>query len=405
MPDRIQTNIEDLFSYLIAQLPWLTDSEKFSGQSVFAELVRLIDDIFEEFESRHRFDNDHMIKLIEYWYESETIITTFNYDTITEKYYYEHLKCKLKILVHNVDGNQCAIYCRRVRKNDDRPKIQYNANSKQLYIHFHVGFREMINGDSLAEFLDQIDHQDEYKSLPQSLQQFVSSLSIKLISDLNRPAQLTYLYQLPLINILGRSGIGVFGGEKEPTFRYFKLHGSRNWHYSGDNEKANDPIYFEPFPNQDYTEDRQGLLPVIIPPVLNKDRFYDNVTLAVQWREALKNASDHDVNSLFFIGYSMPLSDSSVRYFFNRALSRKSSMPTVSIVNDLRTPEQKATVLRNYLLSLTSLNPEQVEQWISDASSKMDGEADNIRFDWSLSLLNGNEHSTAEKLVKYFDSQ
>ena len=115
----------------------------------------------------------------------------------------------------------------------------------------------------------------------------------------------------------------------EPTesFTYLKLHGSVNWHYSGRQDFYGETIYYSDISawglNQSdsesqsllYAEDKDIL---IIPPVLEKTTFFNNETVRALWQNA-SLALDQAIR-VFVIGYSLPISDLSMRFFLKKSL-------------------------------------------------------------------------------------
>lgn len=142
------------------------------------------------------------------------------------------------------------------------------------------------------------------------------------------------LYRLPLTPVHVRVG-------ESPTtlkaskrlFHLIKLHGSINWFYSGIEGFPGDQVYLRPVdtdsPLTDGMDERDpqygrskatfprlliDKIPLIIPPVTEKSRFYSNQTLRSLWwdaREALSCAEE-----IFCVGYSLPPTDLTTKMFF-----------------------------------------------------------------------------------------
>ena len=123
-------------------------------------------------------------------------------------------------------------------------------------------------------------------------------------------------------------------------FTFLKLHGLIDWFFSGNTEYENEPIfYYRPYNTQTSSAaeharddcfmrgsshhfgpdippvwDKQ---PFIVPPLVEKTPFFKHHLLRSQWTlasQALKRA-----RRLFFIGYSMPLTDLTIRYLLTTA--------------------------------------------------------------------------------------
>ena len=109
-----------------------------------------------------------------------------------------------------------------------------------------------------------------------------------------------------------------------------KLHGSSNWFWAG--ETTADEIYFSEGQEKDYDNVVMGLKPYIIPPVLDKNDFYNHIAIRALWQKAeqlLKKADE-----IYIVGFSFPQTDLSVRYLFQSSL--RNSNPNIYVVNRAR---------------------------------------------------------------------
>lgn len=116
------------------------------------------------------------------------------------------------------------------------------------------------------------------------------------------------------------SGHEDYKGEKLPYV--LKMHGSINWLWAG--MTPSDPIYCAG-KNESilYDEGTSGLKPFIIPPVLDKNRFYNNNILQSIWQTAFRYLTLSFNEELYIIGFSFPESDVSIKYFFKRIISER----------------------------------------------------------------------------------
>lgn len=165
------------------------------------------------------------------------------------------------------------------------------------------------------------------------------------------------LYDLPLSSLRLRSA-GTFGRPEVTTFRLIKLHGSINWYYSGVEGFAGEQVYFRAVnsesPNRDdwggksatdrqikrLSKDKRRL---IIPPVAEKSRFYENRTVRALWvaaRDAVLEADE-----VLFVRYSLPESDLTMKLFL-QAFAR----PRKVTIVDIEAPgtEKGQQLLRRY---------------------------------------------------------
>ena len=145
----------------------------------------------------------------------------------------------------------------------------------------------------------------------------------------------SHMYPPYLVNVRARSGVGLYGGNEIQTLSLLKLHGSVNWYYSGRIDFFGEDVLFAPVgydvgDNENIREpasrDKEIL---IIPPLLEKTRYFNNETVRKIWQEAgdaLERAA-----RVYIIGYSFPDSDLAMRFFVRRHL--RSHQTEVSIVN------------------------------------------------------------------------
>ena len=107
-----------------------------------------------------------------------------------------------------------------------------------------------------------------------------------------------------------------------------KLHGSVNWFYVKDNESSQ--IYCA-----NCEDDESKLLgqynPLIIPPVLDKTAFYNNLTIRNLWQKAFKYLSE--AKNIYIIGFSLPKTDMSVRFLFESALKVNKNNSNIYIID------------------------------------------------------------------------
>ncbi len=156
------------------------------------------------------------------------------------------------------------------------------------------------------------------------------------------------LYQTPMSHINSRGGAITYP-ESSDTFKLLKLHGSTNWYYSGSGY-AGDQIYYRgPNDAEDQelvTKNKRGLKPFLIPPLLDKTTFYFSHAVQVQWRmfkEALLNAE-----YICFIGYSFPLSDTTIVSLFEEIVMSRGQIRGIALVKE-KTEAAYSAVKERYL--------------------------------------------------------
>lgn len=105
---------------------------------------------------------------------------------------------------------------------------------------------------------------------------------------------------------------------KEPSFELLKLHGSSNWFWSGTDSFRGETVYFGDW-DDDLAEHRD-LRPVIVPPVLDKGRHFRFNAIQALWQSAAQALRRSD--RVFCLGYSIPATDLTVRYWLGEAVSK-----------------------------------------------------------------------------------
>jgi len=277
-------NVEVLLTYLYQDMPWETASQLYLEKSAFLQISQIIADYITDCEKKV-FEEKEKIpgwteKFVSYLHENEATIATFNYDTIIE--------ClSLKYLEN---------------------KAPYKPD----------------------------------------------------IPDLD----ISNLYNIPLTPLHIRTGESTggswFGVDRNKTYKHrlLKLHGSANWYYSEDMILSAQQVYYshdyieltlnENLSHEEYDEknrilnrSKTGLSPLIIPPVADKNLFYNITLVKTLWRNFYKAVEEAD--EIYCIGYSLPQTDLSTRIFFSAVMDNPSKK--VYLVN---LQEGSADLINNY---------------------------------------------------------
>lgn len=203
-------------------------------------------------------------------------------------------------------------------------------------------------------------------------------------------------YRIPLAPIQSRTA-GVLGGIEDYMFDLVKLHGSINSFYSGMEEFPGEQIYYRSVDSESPYKDNLYLskdnnkkdnnlsrlkqleqeelkillsdkVPLIIPPVAEKSRFYANQTIRSLWsraREHLKQAEE-----IYVVGYSLPDTDLTTRLLLQTACAGQAK--TVYIVNN--DIAGKDNLLRRYKdafpLRDDYIRPDAVEAMVHDLCTR-----------------------------------
>lgn len=222
------------------------------------------------------------------------------------------------------------------------PQMQYL--DKALYF-------ELIN--KIRQHFEQLDRDNEYDfSSVATLANFIIKNQCPIIT-LNYDTLLEQLifsqmpteyqtantyrgfYKQAIVDIFSRVPRSAFGfasgdtdhfGKKLPNIH--KLHGSINWLWSATN--PSDTIYCSC--GKKFQDVCKDLNAYIIPPVLDKTKFYSHNILKSIWNDAHKCLSIAD--EIYIIGFSFPMTDLSVKFLFNSVgLKHEMKHPKIYVVN------------------------------------------------------------------------
>jgi len=179
-------------------------------------------------------------------------------------------------------------------------KVNIKSNGKRaIVIHFYdYNIYEQDFKSAIASFSNDKCEND----LKNAYSTFKNLMKEKHINYLN-------LYSIPIAYLKSRTA-AVFGGTDYETYRLLKLHGSINWYYSATKEKTSEQIYL--FRDSKEERESKDLVPVIIPPVLDKTGFFKHSTIKSMWNET-KNLLE-EAKKVYIIGYSIPQTDLTVKF-------------------------------------------------------------------------------------------
>lgn len=91
------------------------------------------------------------------------------------------------------------------------------------------------------------------------------------------------------------------------SFSLYKLHGSVNWFHSYLDDGNINRIYLKEDIGDKVVKFLKGKVPVIIPPVFNKNNFLTNNIFDTLWKEAKERIREADI--IYALGYSFPETD------------------------------------------------------------------------------------------------
>jgi hypothetical protein len=126
------------------------------------------------------------------------------------------------------------------------------------------------------------------------------------------------LYATPLTPIEWRYGDAMWALDRPRSkIRFYKLHGSITWMFSGSEAAAGETIYYWGDQDQWDTPILRELpadkVPLLLPPVANKGSLFHHEVIRSIWIKAAKAAQQ--AKRVFVLGYSLPPSDELMRTF------------------------------------------------------------------------------------------
>lgn len=318
-PHCLKTNIESFLSYLCLKHPWKSSIEQDLDNALYKSLISEISLILGEIE---KFDKNDQVKLIPDSIISKNIINLLKYINANQ---YTSITLNYDTLFERI----CSTYCK---------------NKK----HFFRANPSFFNGYSGIEvYLKNIAdiNNDNYKIDKFSISECIKKGSnlINLIIDedffdtLNENQFLNLFekycnpnYQLQqTFRTLKSSRLKpkTFVSPHELGTELLKLHGSLDWLYI--NENNNIRLLKEKEINT-FTDFAQ---PFIIPPIADKNIFYNQSIIELQWIKAHQAISE--ATEIHIIGFSFPPTDTSVKFLFQSALKHNNAkIYVINLEND-----------------------------------------------------------------------
>lgn len=248
---------------------------------------------------------------------------------------------------------------------DDVTRYEHLALYEALVNQIVGKFRSLAKEDTQQSFPDYLikfsqelfSGQHEYKFITTNYDTLLESLILREIKYFDNYSK---LYCYPIAYLASRSPSGAFGFahiddknvDRLPPI--LKLHGSANWFWSG--LSPSDTIYLGSCSSTDLLM-YKGLKPYIIPPVMDKNAFYNHIVIHSLWADAHRFINDAD--EIYIIGFSFPPTDLSVKFLFQSALRLKSTDPrnvkepiSIYVVNtakpDEKTEDKNGTLRERY---------------------------------------------------------
>ncbi len=160
--------------------------------------------------------------------------------------------------------------------------------------------------------------------------------------DTGNGLPLDSIYPVPMPDIRRTS---VWASDKADTFKLFKLHGSVNWYYSGASSYFGETIYSGHLTGWGFPDNRVELdsreaasdkVPLIVPPTTEKVSYFQHETIRQIWARAGLSLMTPD--RVFCIGYSLPETDLSLRFFLQHHHWGTKKVPMFLVNSDPKSP-------------------------------------------------------------------
>lgn len=333
IPDIVKSDIEQLLSYLYTNHPWKTSIEKSLDLALFKSLTVEIADCLKIIKTK--WMTEDTAPFFQVLKDLQIPLITLNYDTLIEefnKYSEIEYNCHFKydnILIYietpnNLDKKTTyknpylIIEGEYKHRSGGRREIQTeNINLKNRTLVIDGCFLQKMDFHDFKEFFKQnlpdvnTDY-DDFNTFYNTIERsFKTDNFSKLYNDLN----IIKLHGSIDINCVEKSDgtIEVLDGWESMSQAYNKI-----------------------------------TSPYIIPPILDKNMFYNDRRINLEWtnaHEVIKNADE-----IYIIGFSFPETDTSIRFLFQSALSK--SQCKIYFVNIA--PEE--TLQKNYDKVFNSTN-------------------------------------------------
>lgn len=233
-----------------------------------------------------------------------------------------------------------------------------------VYTHYDLG-------GNLATKIS--SHLEDYNFITLNYDILLEQTLLRIIREKTSRESLSHqdFYPYPMTSIYARSGIAILGEDPQDKFRFpqiLKLHGSANWFWAG--VTPSDILYYRDWHKEEPVNITKGLIPYIIPPVLDKNAFYNHIAIRSLWQQAeqlLKQADE-----IYIIGFSFPQTDLAVKYLFQSAI-RKSNphIYVINIASKQKLSQSYSKVFGNIKLDYTYTGTEYaLEKFVKDHLSR-----------------------------------
>ena len=308
-------NFEELLTFLYQDFPWKSDEAKYLSRGLYFHVVEVASEVIKKRQrtlSKNKLSQSDIKNFLWYLHFNESKVITLNYDTILEDSAIYLLKPWIHQDNRDIYMNIFYIIDKNEKFTNENNRIFITSNKLDNGANIYIYNYESI---SKKNFEDALKFDSNY--FPSSLRKIqISQLSLARSlyqavynSLFDSKLDMEYFFPIPIAPVASRTP-GLLGGPHYRTFEILKLHGSVNWFFPGEGDVSGQ-IYFE---HTDRKNDRRytmDLAPLIIPPVLDKSKFFAHNTMKSLWVLARKYLETAD--KLYLIGYSIPETDLTVK--------------------------------------------------------------------------------------------
>jgi len=212
-------------------------------------------------------------------------------------------------------------------------KRQYIYQENKILIDYFNKNSESINFITL-----------NYDLLLEIILQYVNGLSLHSEEQYYITSSKMYKFPMTWVGLRYMPTGMIFGDDNNTRTSplIIKLHGSINWFWT--ETSKSETIFYKNLMETNYSLDTDaGLIPYIIPPVMDKNAFYYHTMIKHLWKKAhelLQNADE-----IYILGFSFPQTDISIRFLFQSALKGKT--PKIFVINKVD-EDSKEKLVQNY---------------------------------------------------------
>ncbi|HDY67570.1 MAG TPA: hypothetical protein ENH85_07255 [Candidatus Scalindua sp.] len=299
-------NFEEILTYLYQDFPWKSEEEKHLLYSLYIRFAKIVTKVIKEKQEisakEELLAKEHIKKFLNYLNVTKANVISLNYDTLLEDLSVKILKPSVYVVRRKEGYLQEIRYSKDIdeKHTSKENNVKIKSNGKRaIVIYFHNYDADERNFKSAIANFNNDKCENDLKNAYSTFKDYMKE---EYINYLN-------LYSIPIAYLKSRTA-GTFEGTDYETYRLLKLHGSTNWYYSATKEKTFEQIYL--FIGSKEERELKDLIPMIIPPVLDKTGFFKHSTIKSMWNEA-KNLLK-EARKVYIIGYSIPQTDLTVKF-------------------------------------------------------------------------------------------